>query len=350
VDELGLGRQNLLAARASRNLFRQSFVGALVTHGNPSGNGSNTLAGADARFATSTLRGGENLSLDLYAFVTDDEASGRKGHAWGGKLDYPNDLWDVALTFKEIDADFRPALGFVSRTGIRKTNAKADFMPRPGRLGIRQLFLEASLQYVTDTSGRTLDWMVIASPLGFQTESGDGFRFEWVPQFERLDEPFEIQPGVVIPAGDYHYTAWIAEVETAERRRWVGEVEVRWGSFYGGDLTRLEARLALKPSAHLLVGLEGEWSEGTLPDGRFTAKVLAGRIDVNFSPNLAWSNLVQYDSDSRELGFQSRLRWRLRPGSDLFVVFNRGWVHEPDGAYAPYFDRGSAKVQHTFRF
>jgi len=350
VDDLGLGRQNLLAARVSRNLFRQSFVGALVTHGNPSGAGGNTLAGVDARFATSAFRGGENLSLDLYAFVTDDEASGRKGHAWGGKLDYPNDLWDVALSFKEIGDEFRPALGFVSRTGIRKTNTKADFMPRPGRLGIRQLFLEVSLQYVTDTAGRTLDWMAIASPLGFQTESGEAVRLEWVPQFERLDEPFEIQPGIVIPAGDYRYTAWIAEIETAERRRWVGEVEARWGSFYDGDLTRLEARIALKPSPHALVGLEGEWSRGELPAGQFTARVLAGRLEVNFSPNLGWSNLVQYDSDSRELGFQSRLRWRIRPGSDLFVVFNRGWIHEEDGVYRPYFDRGSAKVQHTFRF
>jgi len=350
VDDLGLDRQNLLAARVSRNLFRQSFVGALVTHGNPAGAGSNILAGVDARLATSTFRGGENLSLDLYAFLTDDEASGRKGYAWGGKLDYPNDLWDVALTFKEIGADFRPALGFVRRTGIRKTNAKADFMPRPGRLGVRQLFLEASLQYVTDTAGRTLDWMVMTTPLGLQTESGEEIRLEWIPQFERLDEPFEIQPGIVIPAGDYHYTAWIAEIETAERRRWVGEIEARWGSFYDGDLTRLEARLALKPSPHLLLSAGGEWSRGELPGGRFTAKVLEGRLELNLSPNLGWSNLVQYDSDSRELGFQSRLRWRIRPGSDLFVVFNRGWVHEEDGAFRPYFDRGSAKVQHTFRF
>jgi hypothetical protein len=349
-DDLGLDRQNLLAARVSRNLFRQSFVGALVTHGNPSGAGGNTLAGVDARLATSTFRGGENLSLDLYAFVTDDEASGRRGHAWGGKLDYPNDLWDVAVLFKEISDGFRPALGFVSRTGVRKTNAKADFMPRPGRLGIRQLFFEASVQYVTDTGGRTLDWMALLKPLGFWTESGDKAHLEWVPQFERLDEPFEIQPGIVIPPGDYRYTAWIAEAETAERRRWVAEVEARWGSFYDGDLTRVEARLALKPSAHVLLGFEGEWSRGTLPAGRFTTKVLAGRLELNFSPDLGWSNLVQYDTDSRELGLQSRLRWRIRPGSDLFVVFNRGWVHEEDGAFRPYFDRGSAKVQHTFRF
>jgi len=349
-DELGLGRQNLLAARVSRNLFRQSFAGALVTHGDPSGAGSNTLAGADARLATSTFRGRENLSLDVFAFVTDDGASGGKGHAWGGKLDYPNDLWDVALSFKEIDGDFRPALGFVARTDVRKTNLHAAFMPRPGRLGIRQFFFEAGGQYVSDTGGRTLDWMVTATPLSFQTESGEQVRLEWVPQFERLDEPFEIQPGVVVPAGDYRYTAWFVEVETAERRRWVGEAAVRWGSFYDGDLTRVEGRLSLKPSAHLLVGLEGEWGRGELPGGRFTTKVLAGRLELNFSPNLGWSNLVQYDSDSRELGFQSRLRWRLRPGSDLFVVFNRGWVHEPDGTYRPYFDRGSAKVQHTFRF
>jgi hypothetical protein len=350
IDNLHLRRQNLLVARVSRNLLRQSFVGALLTHGNPSGLGENTLAGVDARLATSTFRGGENLSLDLFAFVTDDGATGRRDHAWGGKIDYPNDLWDVALTFKEIGAGFWPALGFVRRTGIRKTNAKADFMPRPGRAGIRQLFFEGSVQYVSDLDGRTLDWVMGVSPLGLRTNSGDVFWLEWAPQFERLDEPFEIQRGIVIPAGDYRYDAWLAQVETAGRRRWVAALEARWGSFYDGDLMRIGAGLALKPSPHLQLSAEGEWSRGSLPAGDFTAEVFTGRLDLNFTPNLGWSNLVQYDSDSRELGFQSRLRWRLRPGSDIFVVFNRGWLREEDGRFRGYFDSGSAKVQHTFRF
>jgi hypothetical protein len=348
-DERGLDRQNLFAGRVSRNFLRQSWVGVIATHGNPTGAGSNTLVGADVHLGTSSFRGGRNLSLDLYGFVTDDEATGRKGHAWGGKIDYPNDLWDVALSFKEIDEDFRPALGFVQRTGIRKASGGARFMPRPGRLGIRQLFFEVEPQYVTDLDGRVLDWMVLASPLSLQTDSGDRFEFNWIPQYERLDEDFEIQPGVVIPAGEYHYTAWRAGVETAERRRLVLEGDVRWGSFYDGDMTQLEAEVTFKPTAQLLVGFGGEWSDGTLPTGDFTAKVLMGRLDVNFNPNLAWSNLVQYDSDSRVLGVQSRLRWRIRPGSDVYVVFNRGWLNE-DGVYRPYFDHGSAKVQHTFRF
>ncbi len=349
-DELGLERQNLLAARVSRNFMRQSFVGAIVTHGNPEGAGSNTLAGVDARFATSSFRGGENLSLDLYAFVTDDAASGRKGHAWGGKLDYPNDLWDIALTFKEIDDDFAPALGFVRRTGIRKTTLGVEFMPRPARLGVRQMFVELRPQYVTDLDGRVLDWVIAATPLSLQFESGDQVDLGFNTQYERLDEAFEIQPGIVVPAGEYRYTSWVAALETAERRLVVFDAVVRWGPFYDGELTVVEGELAVKPSPHLLVGLGGEWGQGSLPAGEFTTKVLAARVEVNFTPNLGWSTLLQYDSDSRELGVQSRVRWRIRPGSDLFVVFNRGWLHEEDGSYRRYFDRGSAKVQHTFRF
>jgi hypothetical protein len=349
-DELSLDRQNLLAARVSRNLFRQSYAGAIVTHGNPAGGGTNTLVGADAHLATSSFRGDKNLSLDLYGFWSDDQASGRRGHALGGKLDYPNDLWDTALSFKEIDDGFRPALGFVSRTGVRKTTASVSFMPRPGRCGVRQLFFQLQPQYVTDLDGRVLDWMVFAAPLNVETESGDRFELNWIPQYERLDAAFEIQPGVVIPAGEYRYTAWRAELETAARRRLVLESDVRWGSFYDGELTLVEAQLTLKPSGQVLLGAGGEWSRGSLPAGRFTARVVSGRLDLNFSPNLGWSTLVQYDTDSRVLGGQSRLRWRVRPGSDVFVVLDRGWLHGEDGVYRPYFERGSAKLQHTLRW
>src|SRR6184192_3680353 len=56
-----VSRQNLFAARVSRNILQQSWIGGIVTHGNPTGAGSNTLIGADARFATSTFRGDRNL-------------------------------------------------------------------------------------------------------------------------------------------------------------------------------------------------------------------------------------------------------------------------------------------------
>ena len=56
-----------------RSLFEQSWVGAIVTSGNPDGTGSNNLLGADARFATSKFRGDKNVSLDVFAQRTDDQ-------------------------------------------------------------------------------------------------------------------------------------------------------------------------------------------------------------------------------------------------------------------------------------
>lgn len=349
-QELGLDRQNLLAARVSRNLFRQSWVGLLATHGNPAGTGDNTLVGADARFATSTFRGDKNLSLDLYFFRTDDAASGRADHAWGFKLDYPNDLWDVALRHQQVGDEFRPALGFVSRTGIRKTDFGAVFMPRPGRLGIRQLFFELRPSYVTDLDGQVLDWLIEVRPLEMQTESGDRFEWGWTPQFERLVEPFEVRPGVVVPPGDYRFASWELELETAERRRVSFGGGVRWGGFYDGTLVGYGGELVLKPSPLVRITLGGDRYAGELPGGRFTTELVSGRLELNFSPDLGWSTLLQYDTDSRILGVQSRLRWRMRPESELFLVLNRGWLREGDGSYLPAFDRGSAKLQHTFRF
>lgn len=49
------------------------------------------------------------------------------------------------------------------------------------------------------------------------------------------------------------------------------------------------------------------------------------------------------------LGVQSRLRWTLRPGNDVHLVFNRGWERRADGALLPSFDRGSARLQYTIR-
>jgi hypothetical protein len=77
---------------------------------------------------------------------------------------------------------------------------------------------------------------------------------------------------------------------------------------------------------------------------------------VNFSasPSLSFSNLVQYDNRSRNLGWQSRVRWTLRAGNDLFVAFNQGWIQEEGDNRSLRFraedSRVSAKFQYSYRF
>ncbi|MGE5358469.1 MAG: hypothetical protein ACM3NQ_05575, partial [Bacteroidales bacterium] len=234
--------------------------------------------------------------------------------------------------------------------GVRLITPGAAFMPRPGRWGMRKLYFEMQPSVVTDLHNVVQDWSVFTAPFNVEMESGDHFEFNYMPQFERLLEPFEIADGITVPVGTYQTTRWGIQVETANKRPWVLQSEMTWGGFYSGTRRELVFGAELKPSTHLAFGVEVERNDVTLIEGAFETQVVTVRVNYNFSPNVSWANLVQYDNESRVLGVQSRFRWILKPGSDFFLVLNRGWYHrELDGRYLPYFDKGSVKLQYTIR-
>jgi len=356
VDDFGgeegrrLDSQNLLVARVSRNIFRQSWIGGIVTRGNPDGTGQNTLLGADIHLATSEFKGDKNLSASAFFLRTDDEASGKVDYAFGGNVDYPNDLWDCSFGWRQIGEDFNPALGFAPRTGIRRISPGASFMPRPGRWGIRQFEFQVHPVWVTDLHNVMQTWEIFSAPFNAEFESGDRVEFNAMPQYERLTEPFEIVDAVEIPAGEYRMNRWGFQVETADKRPLILEASYFWGDFYTGTRRDVELGVTVKPSTHIFVSLQYERNEVSLAEGDFTVHVATLKADYNFSPNVSWANLLQYDSESRVLGVQSRFRWIITPGSDLFLVFNSGWYRsEWDNRYERRYDKGSVKLQYTFR-
>src|SRR5262249_7414160 len=180
VADVGLRHQNLFAARVSRNLFAQSWVGAIVTNGNPDGTGSNNLIGADARLATSRFRGDKNLSLDLFVERTDDRTLG-VDYAGGFGVSYPNDRWDLFVNWKQIGDTFEPALGFVPRAGIRTTTARIAFQPRPQRWGIRQFFFELEPEYITNLANRLENWRVFMAPFNVRIETREHLQRNLLP-------------------------------------------------------------------------------------------------------------------------------------------------------------------------
>jgi hypothetical protein len=350
LPEAALSRQNLFAARVSRNIFEQSWVGAIVTNGNPDGTGSNNLLGADARFATSKFHGNKNVALELFAQRTDDQTLG-KDYAGGFAVSYPNDRWDLSLTWKQIGDRFQPALGFVPRVGIRKTHGRIAFQPRPKKWGIRQFFFEFEPEYITNLENRLENWRFFIAPFNVRTESGEHLEWNVIPEFEHLDAPFEIYPGVIVPIGSYQWHKYRTEANTATKRWWVIDFAYWWGGFYDGTRRQTGLGLTLKPSAHLSVALRLDRNDIALLEGRFYTQVMTARIDYNFTANVSWATLTQYDNESRIAGLQSRFRWILQPGNDLFLVLNRGWYRTlDDNRFEPSFDRASAKFQYTFRF
>ncbi len=349
---------NLLASRISYDVNESLRLGTIVTNGDPEGLRRNTLAGFDAVWRTSKFRGGKNLLLDVWTATTQGDVGSGSKLGWGVRADYPNDLLDCSASVNQYGDALEPLLGFLPRPGTRQTNLGCAFQPRPSKTGplrwIRQEFFENEYSRVTDSRGILESWEYFMAPINVRMESGDRFEFNWDPHGETLLQPFAISPGVVIPPGSYEFTRWRVEVQTSNSRALQFGTTTWFGGFYNGHLTQQENYLKwTSPGGRLQLELDTENDFAHMPEGNFVQRLWQLQGAYAWNPNLILTSFIQYDTESQNVGTNTRLRWTIKPGNDLFIVWNHGWqrlLTRPDLSLIPQSDLVAVKLRWTFRF
>jgi hypothetical protein len=345
--------------RLQQNVLEQSSVGMIATVGDPLGARNAWLAGPDLTYQTSRFRGDRNFLLGAWGLAMDRAGLGGSKGAFGFKVDYPNDLWDIALTYKWLGDGFEPSMGFVPRPGVQIINFNVNHQPRPTQpilgLKVRQMFNEFLNTLVTDPSGRWESYRIFLAPVNWRLVSGDRVEINVVPTGERLDAPFPIASGVVIPAGGYHWNRYRLEWQFAAKRKLSGQASWWFGDFYTGKLDEYILTGAWKPTPLFVVEMNGTRNVARLAEGHFTQEVLGTRFRVNVSADLQLNTYVQYDNGSENVGTNTRLRWTFSPAGDLFVVYNHNMrqLVDPLDRYRGYgFDSNQllVKVQYAFRY
>jgi Domain of unknown function (DUF5916) len=349
---------NLFAGRVSYDFNENLRIGTIVTNGDPEGLRQNTLAGIDAVWRTSKFRGNKNFLVGAWTATTQGDVAPGSKIGWGFKIDYPNDLWDCSTSINQYGEALEPLLGFLPRPGVRRTAVGCNYQPRPSKDGpfrwIRQEFFENQYLRYTDPQGIVESWEYFMAPINVRFESGDRFEFNWNPQGETLLKAFEIAPGVVIPPGSYDFTRWRLEAQTSPHRPVQFGATTWFGTFFDGHLTQWQNYLKwTSPKGKVQLDFEVENDFGHLPQGNFVQRLWSVQGAYAWSPNLVLSSFIQYDTESQNVGTNTRLRWTIKPGNDLFIVWNRGWqrlvLSPSDTSIVPQSDLIDIKLRWTFR-
>ena len=349
--------KNLFVGRIKQNFLEQSYVGAIFTEGNPASPLSSSTIGVDMRLATSNFLGsGRNMVFNAYGLRSNNQGISENNSSFGFGAQYPNDKFDAQIQWREIQENFDPAIGFVQRSDVRMLRVAGSFNPRPKQsTGIQQMqhdvfytrftrldngLVETSNLYVT-----LVDWHL---------NSGDSLHslFDANVTYERLFEPFEISPGVVLPAGEYRFTPWRIFFTSAQKRRIQGSIGFNFGNFWSGTAKVIQTGLSYKFPPYFSISLNTNQAFASLPQGSFIARIYSSRVDYAASPFLSVSSLIQFDNRSENLGLQSRVRWTIEPGNDVFFIFGQGWVQDLERGYdfRRQDSRLAMKFQYTFRF
>jgi len=354
-EDNGFGSEDFTVARVKRRVMEQSYIGALYTRRDPrlGGGDARHTSGLDLSLATSRFRGSQNLEVNAWFLHATRPDTSTGNSTFGGSIEYPNDRWSASFQTSEVQQNFDPAVGFLRRRNFRRYAPWLQFAPRPrNHPYIRQIRFSGSLDVMTDRENQLLNRDLEFTPFGLNLQSGDNFSISATHRRERLDTPFNISRGITLPVGAvYDFVRFRIFASTANRRVLAVNGRYEVGEFYSGTRAQRNLNLTVRARPGLIVYLTGEWNSVKLPEGDFTTRLYRLVGETQFSPFIALVNDIQFDTQSSGLGWQSRFRWILTPGTDLYVVYTHNWLDDPLlNRFATLDKLAASKVLYTYRF
>jgi hypothetical protein len=267
------------------------------------------------------------------------------------KLELPNDPIDFFAGLAEIQENYNPALGFVNRSGIRVYEIGGRYRFRPGGLA-RMVDVGAGLEVITDDIHNDLETVGAKGDLfKIVTRADDSIKLTYRWDYEHFEEDEKIVGRIHVPAGTYGANGLIAGIETSEARPVKVGVEVGYGGFLHGTRLQIKPTIDWHPTPHWY--LSGRYEENRIrtPTGDLDVRVVQARVVYHFNPDLSIDTLLQYDNLSTELGINSRFRWTIAEGNDLYFIVNTLFDEDKHlGVMQHNQSEALAKVAWTFRF
>ncbi len=350
---------SIFVGRTVLNVGSRTQVGAILTDGNPQGDVDNSLVGADIRYRNTAFHGN---TVELSAFYQESETEGLSNAdnaSYGLNFFLPNaQRWQALYQYKRVEENFFPAVGYVNVGDIEDHHMNVGyrhFLPPDKFIRSAALILEG---YRANNLGDgSLNNENIGLRLTTFTNTNDSYWTRYVQYKEVLPQPFTIYRSsdgarsITIPAGRYSWSEAFLGASWGGHRRVSGGLQLWNGDYYDGSHLQTNANVTWRPNEHFAMTLTTTSDRIELPDGEFTLRLYGLNLQYVFSSTLSWTNLIQYDNVSEQMGFNSRLHWIPRAGRQAFIVLNWGRSDvDKDNRFESTFADLSLKFNYTFRF
>ncbi|WP_436515781.1 DUF5916 domain-containing protein [Ekhidna sp. To15] len=354
--------QNYSVAVLERQIFNRSRLSAIFVGRNNLGNSaveydSTTLANTgqlEDQFGNQLAAEDTLITLSEYNYVfgldynlatvdnswegdifyhrsLDPNASNDEKYATGAFIRYQKPEFSVRTNFQRIGENHNAEVGFVPRPGVtnygigteynfftREGNELQRHGPNLGFGGVltndwERLDNDAGLDYefsFLNTSYLEIgaNWNFVSLTSGFDPSGSDGVE---------LAENTE-----------HSWMSYKIFYRTDRRKNFIFRAFVRNGGFFNGNRFNAELGLTFRLPPIMQIELNGEYNRIDLPDPYSDADLylIGPRFDLTLSNNLFFTTFIQYNSQSENLGHNSRFQWRFKPVSDVFLVYTDNYI------------------------
>lgn len=246
------------------------------------------------------------------------------------------------VDYNNVGTNYYADMGFLAR--MENYDAVRDTTIR---LGWKQLFTLAEVSLFKNKKVQQhrfgAETFVVWNPDGslnerfvrlryfMEFQNTAALRFRWDDRDVRLLFPTAFTDSTPLPSGKYRYGQPNVQFESDSRKTFVYTASASLGKFYNGDFQQYSAGITYRrqPWGAFSLNVEKNIIQFPEPYGKADLFLIAPRVEINFSNNLYWTTFLQYNTQLNNFNMNSRLQWRYKPMSDIFLVYTDNYFTSP---------------------
>ncbi|MEY4926260.1 MAG: hypothetical protein RI894_696 [Bacteroidota bacterium] len=253
-------------------------------------------------------------------------------------LSHAGPKWYGNANIERIGEGYTPSTGFVPR--LSQVNADTKTVVQRGFYGSAQsvgyLFFPKNAKssilyygpefaqklYFTNDLSQISDRSTVLT--GFLTwRNGNIGKVFYKNNFVSL--PFSSDIGAnTLPKKEYNYSNIGANYTTNARKVIYGSGEINYGTYYAANYFNYKADFNFRVQPWGAFGINAEqnfltYTESFYKNEKIT--LLGARMEFSFNRNLFLTNFLQYNTQAKNFNINSRIQWRFKPMSDVYLVY-----------------------------
>ncbi|MDN3641821.1 DUF5916 domain-containing protein [Lutimonas halocynthiae] len=262
--------------------------------------------------------------------------AGDKDMSSGGFVEYNTRDWKFNLSSIYVGDDFQADLGYIRRNDIVTVDPTATriFYPTGSKINTHVIEVRASSTWSPELDFKYTDGMVdLEYQIQFRNQTGIemALNHRYTYLLEDFD-PTGSDEGEPLPAfSEYTYSKFDFTYESDRRKAFSYTARTDLGQFFNGYRYSLTSDFRLRIQPYFTASFRSSVNYIDLPDPYPTETIwfVGPKFEFTFTKNLFWSTFIQFNSQDEDFSINSRLQWRFRPLSDLYVVYNDNYKTTP---------------------
>lgn len=260
------------------------------------------------------------------------KSSGDLVHA--ANLQYTNKKWTVSWQHEYVGKNYNAEVGYVPRNNYIKISPQVNylFFPSSGKV-LSHGPTVVSTYYFTEKLRQTDNETILLYKLNFRDQS----LFDaWVGHdYVELLKPFDpTNSGKdTLATGTKHrWNAWGVDYISKPQKLVTFQFSSRYGGYYAdGKRLNITGQVGYRFQPYVSIVADASYNHISLPQpwGETDFWLIGPRIDVTFTNKLFFTTFIQYNDQLKNINLNTRLQWRYKPASDLFLVYTDNYYPAP---------------------